>query len=70
MSRPRDMTKAQFDAACERAGFRPRGYMGYYRLPIPGRHTCVSIWNAGDRRRDQLSYLHHETKKHLRGVSE
>lgn len=66
MKRPRDMTRPQFDAACERAGFKPAGFMGYYVLPLPGvgRHS-VSIWNAGKRRRDQLAYLHARLKAAL-----
>ena len=64
MSGGRDMTKAQFRAACERAGFEPQGYLGYYRLPLGAdRHCCVSVYNAGTRRRDQLAYLHAELAK-------
>lgn len=53
----RDLTKAQFDAMVKKLGFQPQGFMGYYRLPIPGKHYCVSAWNGGKRRRDQLAYL-------------
>jgi hypothetical protein len=60
----RDMSKAQFQDACERSGFRPEGFMGYYRLPLEGQHVCVSAYNAGDRRRDQLAYLHAMLRKH------
>ena len=55
----RDMTKAQFRAACERSGFVPE-MLGYYRLPIPGQHVAVNVLNAGNRRRDRLAYLHSE----------
>ena len=65
MKRPRDMTEAQFDAACERAGFEPQGYLGYYRLPVPGRRS-VSVYNAGRRRRDRLAYLHTCLKRALK----
>lgn len=58
MQEARDMTKAQFQAALKRGRFKAEGFMGYYRLPIPGLHTCVSIFNAGERRRDQIAYLH------------
>lgn len=58
MQQARDMTKAEFQAALERGGFKAEGFMGYYRLPIPDLHTCVSIFNAGERRRDQIAYLH------------
>ena len=54
----RDLTEAQFKTRCRESGFVPEGFMGYYRLPIPGHHLCVSIFNAGERRRDQLAYLH------------
>ena len=58
----RDMTKAQFRAACERAGFVSE-MLGYYRLPIPGLNIAVNVLNAGDRRRDRLAYLHAETER-------
>lgn len=58
----RDMTREQFRAACERAGFVPE-LLGYYRLPIPGEHIAVCSLNAGDRLRDRLAYLHAETKR-------
>jgi hypothetical protein len=52
----RDMTKQQFDAACERHGFKAESFMGYYRLNTT-QHIAVSIWNAGANRRAQLAYL-------------
>lgn len=58
----RDMTRAQFRAACERAGFVPE-MLGYYRLPIEGHHVAANVLNAGDRRRDRLAYLHAETAR-------
>lgn len=61
----RDLTFKQFRAACERAGFVPEGFFGYYRLPVPG-HVAVSAWNAGDSRRAQLAYLHRRTDEELR----
>ena len=51
----RDMTLREFTIACERAGFKREGFMGYYQV---GGGLCVSILNAGPRRRDQLAYLH------------
>jgi hypothetical protein len=53
----RDMTQRQFDEACAQLGFVAHGVMGYYRLPSPKNTVCVSIRNAGKRRRDQLAYL-------------
>ncbi len=58
----RDMTRAQFAAACRRAGFEPEAF-GYYHLPIPGHHVAVNVLNAGARRRDRLAYLHAETAR-------
>ncbi len=53
----RDMTKAQFDRACAKYEFKPAGFMGYYSLG-PALPDCLaSVFNAGDRRRDQLAYL-------------
>lgn len=52
---PRDMTKKQFDDACQRYGFKPRGFLGYYEI---GHNYSVSIWNAPEQtRRGQLAYL-------------
>lgn len=51
----RDLTEKQFREKCERYGFRPKGFLGYYSLPDT--IVEVSVWNAGDRRRDQLAYL-------------
>lgn len=56
-SKKRDLTKAQFLAACEREGFTPNPFMGYFDLGIPGHTVSSSVWNAGPRRRDQLAYL-------------
>jgi hypothetical protein len=58
----RDLTQRQFNEACERYGFKSEGIMGYYRLPVKT-HTCVSVWNAGDKRRAQLAYLIQEMHK-------
>lgn len=54
MSRTRDMSAKQFAEACERRGFKPAGFMGYYDIGN-GRH--VSVLNAGHNRRNQLAYL-------------
>jgi len=56
----RDLTQAQFIAACRRYGFEPQLF-GYYKLgetPV-----CVHAPNAGPRRRDQLAYLLAEYEK-------
>lgn len=55
----RDLTKAQFDAACERRGFK-REFMGYFNV---GYGLSVYARNAGDRRREQLAYLIRESEK-------
>jgi hypothetical protein len=52
---PRDMSFAQFRAACERYGFVRCGFLGYYLLPC-GVET--SVYNASpDNRRAWLAYL-------------
>lgn len=56
----RDMTKKQFDDACNRRGFKPAGFMGYYDIGH-GRH--VSALNAGSNRRNQLAYLIQEATR-------
>ncbi len=53
----KDMTKAEFDAACKRRNFTPGGFMGYYHLPLDRGSVMVSILNAGPTRREQLAYL-------------
>ncbi len=58
----RDMTRRQFDAACQRAGFEPE-LLCYYRLPIAGHHVAVCALNAGNRLRDRLAYLHSKTEQ-------
>ncbi len=50
----RDMTKKQFDEACEKHGFKREGFLGYYKVTDT---LSASILNAGPRRRDQLAYL-------------
>lgn len=56
----RDMTQKQFDDACNRRGFKPAGFMGYYDIGH-GRH--VSALNAGSNRRNQLAYLIQESAR-------
>jgi len=58
----RDLTKAQFDAALSRRGFK-REFMGYVNV---GHGVSVYARNAGDRRRDQLAYLIHEAERAAR----
>lgn len=60
----RDMTKGQFRKECERYGFKPTGFLGYYRLPDVA--VEVSVLNAGSRRRSQLAYLIREHEKALK----
>jgi hypothetical protein len=55
----RDLTQKQFDAKCERRGFR-RAFMGYYEV---GHGLSVYARNAGERRRDQLAYLIREAER-------
>ena len=58
----RDMTERQFQAACERHGFRAVGFMGYYALPPDGtRHVCAL--NGGRSRRAMLAYLIRESDR-------
>jgi hypothetical protein len=57
----RDMTKAQFEAACKRRGFGAEGFLGYYLLPCG---VGVSVLNAGPTYRAQLAYLIAEQAKH------
>jgi len=64
----RDMSRTQFRAACERSGFVPE-MLGYYRLPIHGHHIAVNVFNAGDRRRDRLAYLHAELERVTKKVA-
>lgn len=63
MKATRDFSKAQFDAAAEKYGFKPTGFMGYYNLPEPFSNTSVCKFNGGDRRRSQLAYLLAELAK-------
>jgi hypothetical protein len=59
-----DLTAAQFAAACRQRGFRAKGFMGYFRLNIPGHPVEVSVWNCGSmRRRDHLAYLLEEQER-------
>lgn len=62
VGRRRDMTQAEFEAACTRWGFEPTGFCGYYDLGIPGQRVEASVLNAGSSRRQQLSYLIKERK--------
>lgn len=58
----KDMTQAEFDAACKRRGFETQGFGGYFRLDTLA--TRVSAWNAGTNRRAQLAYLIQEHARH------
>ena len=61
MKKKRDLTAAQFHARAVKLGFRPTGVFGYCNITET---VSVSVWNAGERRRDQLAYLIREHKKH------
>lgn len=56
----RDLTEAQFGAACKQRGFK-REMFGYYALGETGISACVD--NAGRNRRAQLAYLVREHAK-------
>lgn len=55
----RDLTKAQFEAALQRRGFK-REFMGYVNV---GHGLAVHPRNAGENRRAQLAYLIREAAK-------
>lgn len=62
----RDMTRLQFHQACQRHGFKPSGFMGYFDLGLPGRRCSVSVLNAGGAsRRARLAYLLRERDRGL-----
>src|SRR4051812_39150505 len=62
----RDMSKREFDEACKRHGLRAEGFLGYYAFNLPtGGQCCVSKWNAGPTRREQLAYLIQQKDKAL-----
>lgn len=61
MKRKRDLTAAQFEHRARKLGCTPEGFLGYWKLP--DRSTCVSVLNAGRRRRDQLNYLRRKIRK-------
>jgi hypothetical protein len=57
-TRERDMTVKQFLSRAAEYGWKPSGFMGYFRRELPdGSAVSVSTWNAGTRRRTQLAYL-------------
>ena len=59
----KDMSKAQFTAACKRYGFKPTGILGYFDVGIAEHNLHVCAENAGARYRDQLAYLIRERDK-------
>lgn len=61
MKKQRDMTKAEFDAACKRHGF-VQEHFGYWKVTGSLR---VFPGNAGNRRRDQLAYMIQKRDKHI-----
>ncbi len=58
----RDLTKEQFNYQARKLGFEPQGFFGYWM------HTkskvAISVWNAGNRRRDWIAYLKKQLKAH------
>ncbi len=60
MASTRDMTKAEFAAACKRNGFVAKGFLGYFQTPSG---VCISALNAGPNRRSQIAYLIRENEK-------
>jgi len=52
-----DLTEAEYIEALEALGFKDRGGLGYWRLPIEGRHVSVSDLNAGTNYRDKAKYM-------------
>lgn len=54
----RDLTREQFLARAAAYGWTPQGFMGYFRKEFDGGGAvCVSVFNAGTRRRAQLAHL-------------
>jgi hypothetical protein len=49
MKPERDFTKAKFLERAAAYGWKPAGFMGYFRRELPdGSAVSVSTWNAGD----------------------
>lgn len=60
MRKVRDLTAAQFRAACAKQGWTFTGFLGYVDVG----HGChVSHLNAGDNRRAKLAYLQRQADK-------
>ncbi len=57
----RDLTKDQFEYQARKLGFSPQGFMGYWMHDTY--KTAVSVFNAGRRRRDWISYLRKNAKQ-------
>lgn len=55
----RDMSRAEFERAIERHGFKPRLF-GYYEV---AKGVSVYAPNGGDKRRSQLAYLMQERNR-------
>ncbi len=57
----RDLTKDQFEYQARKLGFTPEGFWGYWKYSKS--NTSHSVMNAGNRRRDQISYLRKMAKR-------
>ncbi len=57
----RDLTKDQFEYQARKLGFTPEGFLGYWKYTKS--NTSHSVMNAGNRRRDQISYLRKMAKR-------
>ncbi len=57
----RDLTKDQFQYQARKLGFESQGFMGYWMHTVY--KTAVSVFNAGNRRRDWIAYLRKELKR-------
>lgn len=69
MTKRKDMTQKEFDAACEKWGITPDGPIGYFRVTSS---RSVSIWHpdAGRTHREKLKYLIARQKAALKAESE
>ncbi len=63
----RDLTKEQFQYQAQKLGFTSQGFMGYWMFDKT--KTAVSVFNAGNRRRDWIAYLRKAAKRELEKVT-
>ncbi len=57
----RDLTKDQFIYQARKLGFEPQGFMGYWMHSDS--KVAVSVFNAGNRRRDWIAYLRKQVRR-------